>query len=382
MFSEGTTSVAITPDGTTALMGSETGLVILDLTQPLIVPTTLGGFSLIQWIAITPNGAQALVTDSGACAVAVLDLLSSPIAIETLVTVGTSPVNGIAINPAGTVALVANNDGSSPQISVLSVGPTVTYGYDVSFSALSVVLSDIAITPDGTKALVSCDSSNQVYVLDLTQSPISSWYTVSVGSNPQGIAITPDGTKAFVVNEGDNSLSVLDLTESPIYPEDSVPMPYAGQNIAITPDGKLAYVTCESALLISVFDLTKTPISPIDEIETDNATPLGIAITPDQSPIASFVVSTNNMTVSLDGSASSSPRGTITQYQWSFGDGTTVTTTGPTTTHTYASGGLYILSLTVVNSTGTSTAQTFTGKTMSNNGSVIAKSSKAYLFED
>ena len=41
------------------------------------------------------------------------------------------------------------------------------------------------------------------------------------------------------------------------------------------------------------------------------------------------------------------------QYIWTFGDGMTVTGTSPTVTHRYASGGVFTVSLTIVDSSGT-----------------------------
>ena len=106
--------------------------------------------------------------------------------------------------------------------------------------------------------------------------------------------------------------------------------------------------------------------------------PYGISVTPDQAPTASFTSSVvGGTTVSFNGSASTTPLGTITQYSWSFGDGTTATTTSPTTTHIYAHGGSYSASLTVTNSAGTSTSRVFTGQTVSNNGGSTATKTTA-----
>ncbi len=57
--------------------------------------------------------------------------------------------------------------------------------------------------------------------------------------------------------------------------------------------------------------------------------------------------------VTFDGSASSDPDGTITSYEWDFGDGTT--DTGEVVTKTYDSSGDYTVSLTVTDDKGAST---------------------------
>jgi PKD repeat protein len=55
--------------------------------------------------------------------------------------------------------------------------------------------------------------------------------------------------------------------------------------------------------------------------------------------------------VTFDASASADPDGTVVEYRWDFGDGTT-TTTSPTVSYTYSSGGSYTATLTVVDDGG------------------------------
>lgn len=71
-------------------------------------------------------------------------------------------------------------------------------------------------------------------------------------------------------------------------------------------------------------------------------------------PVAFFTFSPAapeiNETVTFDASASIDPDGSITDYFWDFGDGTTGT--GVTATHTYASNGSYTVFLTVTDDDG------------------------------
>jgi PKD repeat protein len=66
---------------------------------------------------------------------------------------------------------------------------------------------------------------------------------------------------------------------------------------------------------------------------------------PNDPPVAAFTTQTSDLTVTLDGSASHDPDGTITAHAWDFGDGTTGT--GETTQHTYEAAGTYTVTLTV-----------------------------------
>ncbi|GAB4193881.1 MAG: hypothetical protein Tsb002_24810 [Wenzhouxiangellaceae bacterium] len=69
-------------------------------------------------------------------------------------------------------------------------------------------------------------------------------------------------------------------------------------------------------------------------------------------PTASFTFGCNNLTCNFDASGSSDSDGSITGYSWSFGDG--ASGSGVTTSHTYATGGTFNVSLTVTDDGGAS----------------------------
>jgi PKD repeat protein len=75
------------------------------------------------------------------------------------------------------------------------------------------------------------------------------------------------------------------------------------------------------------------------------------------NPVASFVNSPTNPlvleTVTFNGSASSVPPGRqIQSWTWDFGDGTSATTSGPTTSHVYTLAKTYTVTLTVTDDIG------------------------------
>ena len=87
------------------------------------------------------------------------------------------------------------------------------------------------------------------------------------------------------------------------------------------------------------------------------------------------------LSVTFDGSGSTTPSGTITSWAWSFGDG--ASGTGPLTTHVYSTPGTFTASLTVIDSSGASSTATGSivanplppaapsGLTASNSGNLI-----------
>jgi len=71
-------------------------------------------------------------------------------------------------------------------------------------------------------------------------------------------------------------------------------------------------------------------------------------------PLASFTHQCNGSRCDFDASGSSDPDGAIASYEWSWGDGTI--STGATVSHTYITGGTFIVTLTVTDSDGTMSA--------------------------
>ncbi len=143
----------------------------------------------------------------------------------------------------------------------------------------------MAILPDGSKAYVTNNLSNNVTVIDLTTNTVLT--TITGLRTPIGIAASPDGQRVYVTNNYylANSVSVIDTTTdttvgSPI-PVDSHPM-----GVTVTPDGKHVYVCNNGANTVSVIDVALGAVTntiPVD------ASPFGIAAAPDGSVV--FVAS-------------------------------------------------------------------------------------------
>lgn len=82
-------------------------------------------------------------------------------------------------------------------------------------------------------------------------------------------------------------------------------------------------------------------------------------------PTASFTHACTNLSCSFDASSSSDSDGSIVTYAWTFGDGSTGS--GQTTSHAYAAGGTYTVSLTVTDN-GAATGSTSSAVTVSSGG--------------
>jgi DNA-binding beta-propeller fold protein YncE len=138
---------------------------------------------------------------------------------------------------------------------------------------------NVAIDPSGTVALVA-DSvdvvkegealkqvpDNKIYVIDLSANPPKLATTLAGGKQPSGLSFSPDGKMALVANRGDNSISVLSVNGTDVKVTDTVSMPDSVAHVAFTPDGKRALAVRFPAHKISLLDVAggKVTYSKLD----------------------------------------------------------------------------------------------------------------------
>ncbi len=96
---------------------------------------------------------------------------------------------------------------------------------------------------------------------------------------------------------------------------------------------------------------------------------------PNQAPTAAFTSSVTKLGASFDGTGSTDADGTVASYAWDFGDGQTGT--GSTTTHTYATGGTYVVTLTVTDNQGATGTVSHTVTVVANQPPVAAFTTSA-----
>jgi DNA-binding beta-propeller fold protein YncE len=117
----------------------------------------------------------------------VIDLKSSPPKLINTIE-GGKQASGLSINPAGTLALVANRGDKS--ISVLSI-----HGTDVKLIdtvEMGDEVSQVVFTPDGKHALASKNAANKAVLLDVAGDKVT--YTkrdLPTGLYPYNIVVAP-----------------------------------------------------------------------------------------------------------------------------------------------------------------------------------------------
>ncbi|HEU0192757.1 MAG TPA: PKD domain-containing protein, partial [Gaiellales bacterium] len=191
--------------------------------------------------------------------------------------------------------------------------------------------------------------------------------------------INPSGTQVDVVDQDSTVVPITVATNTAGAP---IQVASGVFGLAWGPAGKTVWVTDLNAVpgqvggsLIPVDGATVKPGIPA------GSAPDSVAITPDQPPVARFSVepARHGSLTNFDASASAPQSTPIAKYAWKFGDGTSATTSVPTTSHTYARSGTYTVTLTLTDAAGTSTTQVFTGQTMLRNGSRLARAARTLV---
>jgi DNA-binding beta-propeller fold protein YncE len=214
-----------------------------------------------QNVAITPDESLALVSsnmkldpaDPSKTApdnrVSVIDLKASPPAVLATVEAGISPA-GIAINRAGTLALVANRGDGTVSVFTIS-GKTLTASGKVDFGNPKAGPSAIALTPDGKTALVTRDGDHRISILTVDGTKVEdSKKMLTGGFRPYPIGISSKGDVAVVGNQGGgagdvDTINVIDLKGKAPRIVHTIDVGQIVEGVAFSNDGAYVAVTAQ-----------------------------------------------------------------------------------------------------------------------------------------
>jgi DNA-binding beta-propeller fold protein YncE len=207
-------------------------------------------------VAVAPDESFALVSaamkkDPADATKVIPDNRLSVIDLKALKVVQTleagAGASGVAINRAGTLALVANrNEGT---VSVFTVrGMTLAPAGKIALGARDSGPSAVKFTPDGKRALVTRDGDSTITMLAVDGDKVSaSGRNLFAGIRPYGADITPDGRYAVTANvgrgQGDyDTVSLIDLSLNPPRTVDTITVGPTPEGLTIAPNGKYAVV--------------------------------------------------------------------------------------------------------------------------------------------
>ena len=382
--------VAITPDGRhlyVVNIGSDTvtGFAIAadGALTPVGSPAATGDAP--RGIAISPDGTRLHVSNANAMSISTFAIGADGAlsAVGAPVPSGDTNTSGLALSPDGAqlFALHGGNDSTVAAFTIGAGGTPSANGAPVSTGGNDG--RGIAIRPNGrTLYAASADggivtsfninASGQVNTIGLPHS--------TGGSDPVEVAVSPLSDRVFVTNANSSNLTNFaigpggGLTEPGTLTMTGGALP---NGVAVDPGGGHLYAVNGGPDTLAAFTIAAGgSLSPISgsPFASPASNPGAIAVTPDQPPAATVTLARGDapFQVSFDGTGSTDGDGQIAGFAWDFGDGQTQDG-GATATHTYPGERVYTARLTLTDNEGCSTAQVFTGQTMSCNGGPSAR---------
>jgi DNA-binding beta-propeller fold protein YncE len=182
--------------------------------------------------------------------VSVIDLKAKPPAVIQTIEAGAAP-SGLSINPAGTLALVANrNEGT---VSIFTIAnKKLTAAGKIDFGNPKSGPSHAAFTPDGKMALVTRDGDHRISVLSVNGDKVEDTKKFMVaGFRPYSISISSKGNVAVLSNQGGGQgdsdlISVVDLKANPPRVVDTISVEQIPEGVTMSPDGKFVAVIMQN----------------------------------------------------------------------------------------------------------------------------------------
>ncbi|WFT79370.1 YncE family protein [Methylobacterium sp. CB376] len=221
------------------------------------------------------------------------------------------PVN-LAINPSGTLALVADSvDVVKDGDALKQVPDTKLYVIDLEASPPKLLKtlevgkqpSGLDISHDGTMALVALRAENAVGVLSINGKNVELTQKVPVDELVSHVEFTPNGKTAIASKFVNHKVALLSIESNKkvSYNKQDLPVGLWPYNVSVSPDGKIA-LTADNGFAgasdgnvdtVSVVDLEATPPRVIDKVVVGDG-PEGLAISPKGDVAVAVIINGSN----------------------------------------------------------------------------------------
>ena len=167
---------------------------------------------------------RALVTRLSTC----------PFQVKTTIPVVSRPLE-IAITPDGTTALVTSFDNAINFINLASNQVSFTMMTDANINPHGIVIS-----PDGARAYVTSFSPDNPVLVTIDLSTRKVIASLFLDTYPQGITMTPDGSQLWVVHPLGQAVDVVDVLTNTLVTRLAISQ---ATDVAFNSTGTRAYVT-------------------------------------------------------------------------------------------------------------------------------------------
>jgi DNA-binding beta-propeller fold protein YncE len=274
-------------------------IINLGVSPPKIIAELKAPSSVVgppQNVAVAPDESFALVASNTKLDAAnpkkqipdnrlsVIDLKAKPPAVIATLETGLG-ATGTAINPAGTLALVANRNEGTVSIFTIS-GNKLSVAGKIDFGDPKSGPSAVAFTPDGKTALVTRDGDHRISILSVDGSNVTDTKRVMTGGfRPYAVVVSPKGDIAIVGNQGANAgdimtVNVVDLKGKAPRIVSTVDVGQYVEGLAFSDDGNFLAVIAQNGSsvapshpfyndhgLLVIFSVKGTRLDKVGEVE-------------------------------------------------------------------------------------------------------------------
>lgn len=320
------------------------------------IPTSLHTYASAGTYDVT----LTVTDDRGSSVSAVRQVTVAP-AAETITFVGQTTSNAnasthqvavpAAVQPGDTLLLFFSQNSQAVRTGPTGVTGWTQVGTLAGGSAWTTVWSKTAEAADaGAPVQVALSSQSKVNMIVAAYRGVDAVSAVASRTDPasSAVRVTPN---AAVADEGSWAVSYWmhgDGTTSTMTPPAGVSVRSNGSQ---TGGGRVTGLLADSGAMVPLAPYGGLSATAAAASTTTTSWTLVLSPEPDapvnQPPVASFTATCELLECAFDGAASSDLEGPLVSYKWEFGDGATVTTTVPTTTHAYAADGTFTAKLTV-----------------------------------
>ena len=308
-------------------------IINLGVSPPKIIADLKAPSSVVgppQNVAVAPDESFALVASNMKLdpadpkkqvpdnRLSVIDLKARPPAVIATLEAGLG-ATGTAINPAGTLALVANRNEGTVSIFTIT-GNKLSAAGKIDFGDPKSGPSAVAFTPDGKTALVTRDGDHRISILSVDGSTVTDTKRIMTGGfRPYVVEVSPKGDIAVVGNQGANAgdimpVNVVDLKGKAPRIVNTVDVGQYVEGIAFSNDGNFLAVIAQNGSslapshpfyndhgLLVVFSVNGTTLTKVGEVKIGQW-PQGVAWSRDgKTLLAQSMVDNALATVSFDG---------------------------------------------------------------------------------
>jgi uncharacterized protein (TIGR03437 family) len=187
-------------------------------------------------LAAVPGTSLVLSTDQNDDVVRVIDVSTRQVTHIISLAEGANPI-GVAVNAAGTIAVVAESGRS--KVAILDLVKFTVTGEVATGAGPS------AVAIGGTQAVVVDQDADSVSIVDFSSATLQK--TLPVGRGPFGVAVDAAAKKAYVTNEDDGTVSVIDMAGLSVAQTLPLGASERPESIALVPGAGVAVITVPGA---------------------------------------------------------------------------------------------------------------------------------------